>query len=179
MLCPGDDYKASMSAAFHQVTVALAVVLHPGACDPEDSSRGLSICKADSRSMESSHSGFDQSRANTESTARCAARSAFFARASSTSSKSPRTPSLRTEPILSILYCFNLSRAVLKSSRTIVSERHLNTNANFQKGLIPSGRPLSGKTCVTARMSTMIKPTETSIAPRRIPNLGDTRMSSM
>lgn len=46
----------------------------------------------------------------------------------------------------------SLSKAVLKSSRMIVSVKHLKTNAIFQKGF----RPPRSKTEVTARTSRMM-----------------------
>lgn len=66
----------------------------------------------------------------------------------------------------------------MKSSRIIVSVKHLKMKASFQKGFMPSGIEVE-KTAVTEQMSTMMKARERSIATRRIPKRGDTLINSM
>src|SRR6266480_888509 len=75
------------------------------------------------------------------------------------------------------LYSFNRSRTVLKSSRMMVSVKHLKINAYFQNGLMPSGRPTL-RTGVTESMSTMIKLIDRHMESNRTPNRGETRISS-
>jgi hypothetical protein len=91
-------------------------------------------------------------------------------------STSPRTPPLLSS-ILPNLYSLSLSRAVLKSSKMMVSVKHLKTKASFQKGLRPSGNA-SFKTLVTDRQSRMMKPIDKIMLNSRIPNRGETLMSS-
>lgn len=74
-------------------------------------------------------------------------------------------------------YCLSLSNAVLKSSRIMVSVKHLKTNASFQNGLSPSG-----KACriilVTERQSKIMKAMDKVMARSRMPKRGDILTSS-
>lgn len=58
-----------------------------------------------------------------------------------------------------------------------MSVKHLNTNASFQNGFIPSGSD-DRKTFVTDRMSTTMKATERHMETRSTANRGDTRINS-
>ena len=79
---------------------------------------------------------------------------------------------------LSNLYDFNLSSAVLKSSKIIVSVKHLNTNASFQNGFKPSGRACL-ITLVTERQSRIMKQIDKAMLSIRMPNRGDCLTNSM
>ncbi len=64
----------------------------------------------------------------------------------------------------------SLSNAALKSSRMMLSVKHLNTKANFQKGLMT---PM-GITGVTERMSTMMLIMLRLMQRSKMPNRGET-----
>lgn len=76
------------------------------------------------------------------------------------------------DPRLSLLSVHSLSSAVLKSSRTRVSVRHLNTSASFQNGLTPVGMA-SESAPVTETMSSMQKTMLSAMAASMTPNRGD------
>lgn len=73
-----------------------------------------------------------------------------------------------------MLCLLSLSRAVLKSSRIMLSVKHLATKENFQNGLIT---PI-GMTGVTDKMSTTVQMTLRHMQAMSNPNLGDTRTIS-
>ena len=80
-------------------------------------------------------------------------------------------------PILDKLNAQSLSKAVLKSSKIIVSVRSLKTKESFQKGLSPSGR-MDWKASVTESISTIVKMIEKIMATSMIPKRGEMYMSS-
>lgn len=87
----------------------------------------------------------------------------------------PMSTSMISSAFGPILCSHNLSSTVLKSSRKIVSVKHLNTNANFQKGL----RPPMFTTVVTDKTSTITKATLRLMLRSKTPKRGDALISSM
>lgn len=80
------------------------------------------------------------------------------------------------DPRLSLLNDHSLSSAVLKSSSTRVSVRHLNTSASFQNGLTPVGRA-SDSTLVTESMSRRQNIMLSAMAASMTANRGDMMMT--